>query len=106
VGSILQRRRGLNCQFAALLAIRGRLLGRVAGAAGHFAAAPGVSSRAAEPNRLPVRGEIMADKSPRQNMSKKAGKTLKEKRTDKHAKAQGANKTEIVPPTNNKRAER
>lgn len=48
----------------------------------------------------------MADKSPRQNMSKKAGKTLKEKRTDKHAKAQGANKTEIVPPTNNKRAER
>ena len=29
----------------------------------------------------------MADKSPRQNMSKKDGKSLKEKRADKHAKA-------------------
>jgi hypothetical protein len=29
----------------------------------------------------------MADKSPRQSMSKKAGKSLKEKRADKHAKA-------------------
>ena len=28
----------------------------------------------------------MADKSPRQNLSKKAGKSLKEKRADKHAK--------------------
>jgi hypothetical protein len=30
----------------------------------------------------------MADKSPRQNLSKKAGKSLKEKRADKHAKAE------------------
>ncbi len=39
----------------------------------------------------------MADKSPRQHMSKQAGKSLKEKRAEKHAKADG-NKTEIVPP--------
>jgi hypothetical protein len=41
----------------------------------------------------------MADKSPRQHMSKKAGKSLKEKRADKHAKTEANNKTEIVPPT-------
>ena len=29
----------------------------------------------------------MADKSPRQSMSKKDGKSLKEKRADKHAKS-------------------
>ena len=29
----------------------------------------------------------MSDKSPRQAMSKKSGKSLKEKRADKHAKA-------------------
>lgn len=33
----------------------------------------------------------MADKSPRQHMSKKAGKTLKEKRAEKQAKANGQN---------------
>ena len=41
----------------------------------------------------------MADKSPRQHMSKKAGKSLKEKRADKHAKAEASNRSEIVPPT-------
>jgi hypothetical protein len=40
----------------------------------------------------------MADKSPRQHMSKKAGKTLKQKRAEKHLKAAATNKTEIVPP--------
>ncbi len=41
----------------------------------------------------------MADKSPRQHMSKKAGKSIKEKRADKHAKAEAnQRKTEIVPP--------
>lgn len=30
----------------------------------------------------------MSDKSPRQHLSKKAGKTIKEKRADKQAKAQ------------------
>lgn len=29
----------------------------------------------------------MADKSPRSHMSKKAGKSIKEKRADKHAKS-------------------
>jgi hypothetical protein len=32
----------------------------------------------------------MADKSPRQGMSKKSGKSIKEKRAEKHAKAAGA----------------
>lgn len=41
----------------------------------------------------------MADKSPRQHMSKKEGKSLKEKRADKHAKADAKNKPEIVPPS-------
>lgn len=41
----------------------------------------------------------MADKSPRQHLSKKAGKSLKEKRADKHAKADAKSHTEIVPPT-------
>jgi hypothetical protein len=40
----------------------------------------------------------MADKSPRQHMSKQAGKSLKEKRAEKHAKADASNKIEIVPP--------
>ncbi|WP_281390769.1 hypothetical protein [Nocardioides mesophilus] len=39
----------------------------------------------------------MADKSPRQHLSKKAGKSLKEKRADKHAKTE-ASKTEFLPP--------
>jgi hypothetical protein len=42
----------------------------------------------------------MADKSPRQHLSKKAGKSIKEKRADKHAKADAKNlpqATEIVP---------
>ncbi|HEU4511637.1 MAG TPA: hypothetical protein VFR87_00880 [Nocardioidaceae bacterium] len=40
----------------------------------------------------------MADKSPRQHMSKKAGKSIKEKRAEKNAKAQASNSTEILPP--------
>jgi len=40
----------------------------------------------------------MADKSPRQHLSKKAGKSLKQKRADKHVKAADKNKTEIIPP--------
>lgn len=38
----------------------------------------------------------MADKSPRQSMTKKTGKSLKEKRTDKRAKAAG-NSTSAIP---------
>lgn len=39
----------------------------------------------------------MGDKSPKSHMSTKA-KTLKEKRADKHAKADAKEHTEIVPP--------
>jgi hypothetical protein len=52
-----------------------------------------------EPTGLPTLGVAMADKSPRQHLSKKAGKSLKEKRADKHAKANAKDKTEIVPPS-------
>ena len=38
--------------------------------------------------RLPSAGSTaMADKSPRQHLAKKAGKSIKEKRAEKHAKA-------------------
>lgn len=40
----------------------------------------------------------MADKSPRQHMTKKEGKSLKEKRAEKQAKADKKNRTEIIPP--------
>jgi hypothetical protein len=39
----------------------------------------------------------MGDKSPRQHLSKKSGKTLKEKRAEKHAKLDAKNKIEIIP---------
>ena len=39
----------------------------------------------------------MADKSPRQHMSKKTGKSLKEKRAEKHMKAESKTKTQILP---------
>lgn len=41
----------------------------------------------------------MADKSPRQHLTKKAGKSIKEKRAEKHAKADAKNKSDIVIPT-------
>ncbi len=37
----------------------------------------------------------MADKSPRQHLSKKAGKSIKEKRAEKQAKAAAKDRTEI-----------
>ena len=37
----------------------------------------------------------MSDKSPRQHMAKKAGKSIKEKRADKHAKADAKNHLDI-----------
>lgn len=37
----------------------------------------------------PAEGAEMNDKSPRQNMSKKSAKSLKQKRTDKKAKHEG-----------------
>ena len=38
----------------------------------------------------------MADKSPRQGMAKKSGKSLKEKRADKRAKADGGPNDNIL----------
>lgn len=44
-----------------------------------------------------MKGPAMSDKSPRQSMSKKAGKSLKEKRAAKHAKtAAKASSTEAL----------
>lgn len=40
----------------------------------------------------------MADKSPRQHLTKKAGKSLKEKRAEKHQKAEAKDKSQTVPP--------
>jgi hypothetical protein len=40
----------------------------------------------------------MADKSPRQHLSKKPGKSLKEKRADKRAKADARGRAEVIPP--------
>lgn len=51
----------------------------------------GVVSTVAEPFRLSDQGADMADKSPRQHMSKKSGKSLKEKRAQKQAKSDGKN---------------
>ena len=39
----------------------------------------------------------MSDKSPRNSMTKKSGKTLKEKRLEKKTKANAQNHPEIVP---------
>jgi hypothetical protein len=38
----------------------------------------------------------MADKSPRQHLTKKVGKSLKEKRVEKHAKSDAKGKNESV----------
>lgn len=37
----------------------------------------------------------MADKSPRQHMTKKAGKSIKEKRAEKHAKSDAKNHIDL-----------
>lgn len=40
----------------------------------------------------------MADKSPRQSMTKKSGKSLKEKRAEKHAKEESKNQVAATLP--------
>ena len=40
-------------------------------------------------------GAAMADKSPRQHLAKKAGKSIKEKRAEKHAKADAKNHLDV-----------
>lgn len=41
----------------------------------------------------------MADKSPRQRLSQKPGKSIKEKRAAKHAKADAKDNRPIIPPS-------
>jgi hypothetical protein len=48
----------------------------------------------AKPDRLAAKEATMADKSPRHTMSKKSGKSLKEKRRDKKAKGSAVNEVE------------
>ena len=50
--------------------------------------------------RLPTKGSPMSDKSPRQSMTKKTGKSIKEKRAAKRGDAQ---ETSIIKPTTGKK---
>jgi hypothetical protein len=43
-----------------------------------------------------MKGSAMADKSPRQMMTKKSGKSLKENRAEKRAKAERASSTDAL----------
>ena len=58
----------------------------------------GVESQTSGPTKGPHdQGLAMSDKSPRQTMNKKPGKSLKEKRAAKHAKAAArASRTEAL----------
>jgi hypothetical protein len=47
-------------------------------------------------------GAAMSDKSPRNSMTKKSGKSLKEKRAEKKSKANAQSHPEIVPSTSKK----
>jgi hypothetical protein len=51
---------------------------------------PGAYGSGTEPLRLPIRELPMADKSPRHTLSKKSGKSLKEKRSERKEKQQSA----------------
>ena len=55
-----------------------------------------------EPLRLPIRESPMSDKSPRQSMTKKTGKSIKEKRAAKRDQA-GATSMIKETPTGKKR---
>jgi hypothetical protein len=46
--------------------------------------------------QAPCEGATMSDKSPRQAMAKKSGKSLKEKRADKKSKSSAQSNSEIV----------
>lgn len=59
----------------------------------------GVLSSSTELFGLPAQGAVMAEKSPSKNSQKKVGKSLKEKRLDKKAKASGSAANEIIAST-------
>lgn len=50
-----------------------------------------------EPFRFPTKGSAMSDKSPRQSMTKKTGKSIKEKRAAKRDKHEEASFTKESP---------
>ena len=56
-----------------------------------------VSTRGA--NQAPDDGASMSDKSPRQGMSKKSSKSIKEKRAEKRAKGHTETLAEAIHPT-------
>jgi len=60
---------------------------REAGRRASRTSAHGAYRPVTEPLRFPVRERAMADKSPRHSMSKKSGKSIKEKRNERKAKA-------------------
>jgi hypothetical protein len=55
--------------------------------------------RDTEPFRLPLRETPMSDKSPRQSMSKKSGKSIKEKRAEKRNKGSEETFSDKIHPT-------
>lgn len=48
------------------------------------------------PLRPPYQGVAMSDKNPRQAMSKKSGKSLKEKRADKRGQSDQSPSTDVI----------
>ena len=64
------------------------------GAVTHLYGTTGAYGPDTEPSRLPTRELSMADKSPRHSMSKKSGKSLKEKRVERKTKADHASQME------------
>jgi hypothetical protein len=51
---------------------------------------------ASGPFGFPIEGPMMSDKSPRKSMSKKSGKSLKEKRADKKVQSSEHNAIETA----------
>ena len=62
----------------------------------------GAYCRGTEPFRLPLREIPMSDKSPRQGMTKKTGKSIKEKRADKRDKGSDDAFSDKIHPTKKK----
>lgn len=59
---------------------------------------PRTVARTGTDRRPPIEGPHVSDKSPRQAMAKKSGKSLKEKRADKRAKSDTSTNDNIFNP--------
>ena len=64
--------------------------------AAHRPGPKGVRSKDRDQPGPHIKAPAMSDKSPRQTMTKKSGKSLKEKRAAKHAKAARTSSTEAL----------